>query len=192
MISSGLFSQIGMIAISVGIILTYIKPTLSNISTIQDDIYLYQTKFESVEAVNNKLASLVSRLESASSEDKNRLTTFMPDSIDRIDIPRDLYIIAKEAGLYYVDSKYLSTEQKNKGTSKVDDEHVPNGHLVQLSVEGTYAQIKYLFFLLERNDYLLELDNLSITKLDGGFLEASVTLKTYSYKASDTAKQILF
>lgn len=192
MISNGLFSQIGMIIISVGIIFTYIHPTLKNISLVQDDIFLYQTKSGDVAKVNDKLNSLVSRLESISSDDKSRLVKFMPDSVDEIEIPRDLYIIAKESGLSYVDSKYLSEERKVRAISDSNDESAPEGHLLQLSVEGTYSQIKYLFSLLEKNDYLLELDNLSISKLEGGFLEAEITLKTYSYKMPKIDNQIAF
>lgn len=191
MITSGLFSQIGMIVISVGIIFTYIQPTLKNISLIQDDIFLYQTKSGNVAKVNDKLNSLVSRLESLSAEDRNRLATFLPDSVDEIEIPRDLYIITKEAGLSYVDSKYLSEEQKVRAVSD-NENHTPVGHLLSLSVEGTYSQIKYLFFLLEKNNYPLELDNLSISKLEGGFLEAVITFKTYSYKVPEIDKKIVF
>lgn len=194
MIPTGLFSQIGMIIISVGIIFTYIQPTLSGISLIQDDIFLYQTKFGKVAGVNDRLDSLVDGVRRVSTEDRNRLNTFLPDSVDGIDVSRDLFIIAKEAGLLYVDSQYLTDESSvnSRSVNNSSDDFVPDGHLLELSVEGTYDQIKRLFSLLEKSDYLLELDNLNVSKLEGGFLEAVITLRTYSYKLPEANKQIVF
>ena len=72
MIPKGLFTEIIMIGLVVGIVFTYIRPSFADITKIQDDIMLYQTEREKVSAVNDTLESMVAKMDEVSIGDKEK------------------------------------------------------------------------------------------------------------------------
>lgn len=197
MIPKGLFTQIGMVIVSVAIIFTYIKPEFAKISLIQDDIKEYKDQRNMVISVNSKLDELVSSTDSVSVLDNQRLLNYMPDNIDQLSVPRDLYLISNEAGVIYIDAKYegLDTEL-NQVTNEDGTESVANdkpvAHSLVLSVEGSYKQIKTLLSLLEQNHYPFEVRKMDIASGEGGFLKTDITLSTYSYRNFTQNEEIIF
>ncbi|MCA9354046.1 MAG: hypothetical protein KC877_00825 [Candidatus Kaiserbacteria bacterium] len=187
MIPKGLFTQIGMVIISVAIIITYVKPAFSDIGEVQSQIEAYQKQNEQVEAVNQKLRTLVSRMDNTPTRDEERLYTYMPDSVDSIHIPRDLYLIVKQAGLLYRDVTYAKVQNYRVPTDPRTGQplNMPKPHSFSLSVEGTYNQVKTFLTLLEQNNYPFEIHDLSIKRIDGGFLSADFEIMTYEYMSSE-------
>ena len=181
MIPKGLFTQIAMVVVSIAIIITYIEPAFREIGVIQNDTQLYATEREKVAEVNGRLSSLVSRMESVSNADRERLLRYLPDTIDTIAVPRDLLLIANQAGVLYKDTKYIS-EVVVRDTVDPAAAQLPVGHQFTLVVEGSYRQLKTLFSLLEQNEYPLEVQEVAISQIEGGFLAADIQLVTYSYR----------
>lgn len=180
MIPKGLFSQLLMIGAAVGITITYIQPTLANVQETQNDIQQYQAERQKVSAVNDLLASQVSRLNAISTNDKNLLVTYMPDDVDTIDVPRALQAIAQQSGVLFKEVVYESLLD-----SYLKDQTGPTGsypipHVFSVTVDGTYVQIKDMLRLMEQNNYPLEVHGLDIAVLDGGFLSADVQVVTYA------------
>lgn len=198
MIPKGLFTQIGMMIVSVAIIFTYIKPEFAKIQVIQDDIKAYQDQRKMVVSVNSLLDSLKSRVDSVSSTDTQKLFDYMPDVVDNLSVPRDLYLISAEAGVIYIDSKYNgndidlanSADSQDEAAAGVDNK--PQPHSLTLGVEGSYKQIKNLVSLLEKNHYPLEVRAMNISSLEGGFLKAEIDLSTYSYGKFVAEEEIIF
>ena len=182
MIPNGLFTQIALVILSVGIVVTYIKPAFEGVAEVQDQITAFQTEREKIDQVNLQLKTLTASAESVSLDDKERLLTYMPNSVDTIAVPRDLTFIAQEAGVILKDVSYGGVPNE-----AVDEEAVsafelsanPSPHMLSLTVQGNYSQIKNLFAVLEQNNYPLEVHNLEIQKVEGGFLEATVDIVTY-------------
>lgn len=188
MIPKGLFTQIGMVIIAIAIIITYVKPTFTEISEVQDSIEVYQSERAKVESVNEQLATLLSRMEGVSNDDKRRLQTYLPDTVDGISVRRDLTLITQEAGVFYKDTSYGGESYNNSNRNNKTQDEVggnPTAHSLTLSVEGTYTQLKNLFRLIEQNNYPLEVSSVSIQKIEGNFLSADIDLTTYSYKSID-------
>jgi hypothetical protein len=177
MIPKGLFSQIAIILLSGLIIFTYVKPSLLATKTIQDKITLYQQQRQKVSTVNGKLATLKSSVDTVGEDDKHRLLTYMPNTVDTIAVPRDLTFIADEAGVVVNDIKYVGLQKPIVGEATIVS---PDG------VQGSYTQIKQLLVDLEQNAYPLEVHDLKMAKREGGFLTAS--LKIYTYNRAFPAK----
>lgn len=192
MIPKGLFTQIAMMILSVSIIITYVEPSFSEIGKVQDDIDVYLKERSKVESVNERLAVLVSSLNNVSNDDNRRLLTYMPDIVDEIAIPRDLSIISRQAGVLYKSANYVGVIEDAAPVDIPGSIVLPKAHSFSLSVEGTYGQLKNLFRLMEQNNYQLEVRELSISQLDGGFLSAEMKLVAYSYQEAITNKQIVF
>ena len=192
MIPKGLFAQIGMIIVSIAIVVTYVQPTFENMAKVQDDIAVYKAERDKVVKVNSDLASLVTQLEQVSTADLLRLDTYMPSALDPIAIPRDLALITAEAGVIYNSASF---EGKVDAGRDADDSRTvsePAAYLFNLSVEGTYSQLKNLFRLLEQNNYPLEVSNLTIERSEGSFLTANISLVTYEHQQTDLSNQIVF
>lgn len=197
MIPQGLFTQIALIIVSVVILMTYVTPVFENISTLQDNILVYQQERQKVVSVNSQLASLLSRLETVSIDDKNRLYTYLPNQIDPINVSRDLVLITLQSGVFFTNVAYSGefTPAKtttSNSTAVTDDEPVAVGHAFELSVEGTYDQLKRLLVLMETNNYPLEVHQMRINQLEGGFLSIDFVVVTYQYGIDLIDQQIVF
>lgn len=186
MIPKGLFTQIAMVILSIAIIITYVEPAFGDIGDVQDEIGVYREEREKVASVNAQLAGLVQRLETIPREDQRRLERYLPDEVDPIAVPRDLAILAVESGVLYKSAGFVGAESFETAPTNDSTETFPEVHLFTYNVEGTYGQLKELFRLMELNDYPLEVRTLSVQRIEGGFLSASMQIATYSYEPSLT------
>lgn len=182
----GLVTQLGMIAMSIAIIATFIRPVFADITAMQDDIAVYQKESTMVTQVNSDLTALVEKLESVTTDDDRRLNTYLPNKVDVIAVERDLSIISQLAGVLYVSSDYSGVDN-----SQLSDNESQKSNF-SLSVEGTYGQLKSLFGLLAANHYPLEVTRLSIDRGEGGFLSANISLAVYSYQPLETDNSNIF
>ena len=150
MIPKGLFSQIIMVVVAVAIIITYVQPAFSEIGAVQDDISVYREEREKVKGVNTQLASLISQLESVSSDDRAKLGRYMPNEVDTIAVSRDLVLITLQSGVFFNSVEFEGRSEENSRTRDRDEDAdtKPVAYQFGLNVEGTYSQLKNLFALL--------------------------------------------
>lgn len=188
MIPKGLFTQIAMIALSIGIAFFYIEPAFGDISKMQDDINLYRTERQKVNSVNAQLSTLVSKLNAVPAIDQRKLLVYMPDNVDTIAVPRILQNIARETGILFRQVDYGEVIDENieayETTAPVD---YPVPHAFYVTLQGTYGQIKQTLALLEQNEFPLEVHELTISVLEGGFLSATMMVVTYSHTYPDVS-----
>jgi hypothetical protein len=188
MMPTGLFSQVALILLSLGIVFTYIKPTLSEITKTQDTIVTYQVEQTKVSEVNVKLQRVMSAVNQVSSEDQQRLLTYMPDMVDTIAVPRDLNAIASATGVILSQIKYEGPRESNQ-TAQFSDPSLqltptvtgfePEAHVFSYVFDASYEQIKAVLAALEKNAYPLEVHDMNIEKTEGGFLKVTMKLVTY-------------
>ncbi len=188
MMPTGLFSQIALIVLSVGIIFTYITPTLDEVKKTQDTIGVYQTEQAKVSDVTAKLDQVASRLNSISTDDQRRLLTYMPDTVDTVAVPRDIKAIADKSGLILDQIKYVGAEEPIANSGFVDtsvipttpqDQNAAEAHTFAVDFEASYEQVKQFLGDLEKNAYPLEVHDLVIKKAEGGFLSVGLKVVTY-------------
>jgi hypothetical protein len=175
MIPYSLLSQISLLIVAVALTFTYIKPTFIKIADVQDKTSTYQVEIKKVEAVNQRLDALVASVESVSTDDHKRLLTYMPNTVDIIAVPRDIQAIASDAGVIVRQITYDGPQQ----VEVMDDLDLPEPHAFLLEFEGSYEQVKNIVASFEQNHYPLEVLDMDIRKLEGGFLGVSMKLLTY-------------
>lgn len=194
MIPKGLFTQIILVLIAVGIIITYIKPEFSSINETQNSIASYQEENSKVKEVNDELERQVSIIENISQDDYRNLLTYMPDEIDSIAVMRDLKFIAEDAGVVLSSVSDLGEVASDNSQNElyfaetfdpyaeplVQDKK-PTVHAFSLSVQGSYLQIKGLIDRFEQNNYPMVVSELEIKSSEGGFLDGSITINTYAF-----------
>lgn len=183
MIGNSLITQIVVTGLAIGIIVTYIQPSITEIGELQDDIDKTAKELERVNEVKNKLAALVSQAGAISSSDKQALSIYLPESFDEVKVMKDLDAIAEDAGVRLNSLTYGGEApiKVAEGVAGVPTE-LPVGHKFSIVTTCSYQQMKYLLLLLERNNYPLDIQTLSIAPTEGGLLDLSLDVQTYSYK----------
>lgn len=186
----GLFSQVGAVAIALTIGYFYVQPTISEIGIIQDDIATYKAERVKIEDINNQLATKRAAFDSISRSDKERLSTYMPRSIDDVSIMRDISFILEQAGvvsraLFYEGPLKQPNTVFSQSSSNQDDLQSGIGsqpatpHSFVVEVQGTYQQVKTLLRLLEQNEYPLEVHQLFMSADEVGIVSLNMELVTY-------------
>lgn len=191
MIPIGLFSQIALIILSVMIIVTFVKPKLEEVKTTEDSIAIYQEEQMKVETVNKKLSDLKNEITAISDTDRRNLLTYMPNRVDTIAVPRDIETIAKGEGALLKSVRDAGEVKEAVGEVSSVSPNMPLAHDFDFSIEGSYEQLKNIFSAFEQNAYPLEVHELHIIELDGGFLQANGKVRTYSRRFSADAPEPL-
>lgn len=184
MIGNSLITQIVVAGLAIGIIITYIKPSITEVGILQDKIAKTTEELDKVNAVKSKLAALVSDAGAISPKDKQLLSIYMPETIDEVEVMKDLEAIANDSGvkvnsLSYNGEVAVTADITEEGAQPVE---LPMGHTFSLDISSSYEQMKYLLLLLEKNNYPLDIQELSISPTEGGLLDLSLDVRTYSYK----------
>lgn len=182
-VNSVLF-QVLVLGISIAIGYLYVYPTFTEIGETQDAIVQYETELGNITAVNAQLANLVQRTNTLSSADRQKLDQYLPSTLDTIAIPRTIQIIADEVGVILNNIGPVAVRTTNQS----GDEFGSAPQVAQFSVQvsGTYEQIKRLLRLLEQNEYPLEINELTLTNPDGGFIAADFTIIVYELSSADS------
>lgn len=198
MIPKGLFTQLALLLLGVGIVITYIRPAFTEISNTQEQIATYIDERGKVESVNTTLFNRLNTIDSIFDADRDRLLTYMPDSVDSIAVMRDIETIAERTGVVVVniaDNGPLKRERsrgRNIYAVASDDESVmgPHAYSFSTNVRGSYRQIKDLLAELGKNHYPLEVRLLDMRSEEGGFILADMNLFTYSNMPMDVETDI--
>ena len=186
----GLLSQLAAAGLAIAIVVFYVSPTLNEVGTLQTQVQQYKQERERVSETNANLASLVSELDAINVSDRTRLATYMPTFLDEVAVLRDLEIIMVNTGV-----SYTSIEYSGETVSESDDLVISDGsntttsHDFKMTVEGTYTRLKDFFSLLEQNHYPLQIKELKLDALEGGFLRADVTVVTYVNSSNEVIFQ---
>ena len=178
MIGNSLLSQVIVAGLAIGIIITYIQPTITQISSRQDEINQTREELEKINSVNERLDQLVAQTNNISQRDINALETYMPDELDNVQVLKDIYSITQLAGVV-TESLVYSGEGPDL---TLDDPSAPFTHLFSISVDGSYERIKQMLVLMEQNNYPLDVKSLTITPNENGFIKAVLEVVTYSHK----------
>ena len=176
-----LFTQVGMIAVAVAIVIMYIKPTITQIRETQDLTTSYETESANVSAVNEKLKVKIAEIEAINPSDIAALTRFMPDTLDEISVLKDISAIVTAGSVSIFEVSYKGVV----AAVESDALNNPNGgevisHNFSLSFNANYSQLKSVLALLETNAYVLQISNLKIAANDKGVLKVDMSLTAFS------------
>lgn len=178
----GLFSQLVIIAIAIGIIITYVKPTLAQIGVTQDDTAIYREERKKVAFVNQQLAQLVTKINQVPALDREALETYLPNpnNVDVIGVPRDLEFMTESVGANFLQANLASIADAAYATDEV--RLVP--YAFNFSFDATYDQAKAILSLMEQNNYPLEIHSMEVSTEDqGDTLQVDMIVVTYAYQS---------
>jgi hypothetical protein len=176
----GLISQIFVIGFAVAIVALYVRPTFAEIGDIQNKTQEFLLERERVTETNKVLAAHVLELQSITVNERNRLSTYMPQLLDEVAVLRDIEIIAQNSDVNYREIQYTGERIDNSAEARLlQDVDLLQQQEFTIVVQGSYSMLKDFFSLLEQNEYPLQVHELQISALDDGFLSADATVVTY-------------
>jgi hypothetical protein len=179
MIGNSLLTQVLVAGVAIGIIITFIQPTLKDIGVRQDEIEKTRKELANITAVNQRLAALYVQVNAIPQSDQAALFTFLPDQVDEVQVLKDLSIMTSEADVFVNNLNYDGGTEFVGGESSIEK---PYAHSFSLNFLSSYEQMKNLLLRLEQNNYPLTVNSLSVSPNEGGLLDVSLTLHTYSHK----------
>lgn len=181
MIGNSLLTQVVVAGIAIGIIFTYIQPALGEIKLRQDEIDQTKEEFKKVTDVNARLAELYAQINAIPQRDKGALITYLPDYVDEVRVLKDLSLIANDAKVKLIDVSYGGSASQ---VSAVDESEIIT-HTFSMNLESSYEGLKNTLSYLERNNYPIVVETMDVTPTEGGFLDVTLSLITYSTKEKD-------
>jgi hypothetical protein len=185
----GLISQIAVIGLAIAIVALYVRPAFAEIGVIQNKVLEFSLAREQVTKTNSVLAARVSELESITVNDRNRLSTYMPQLLDEVGVLRDIEIIAQNSALNYSAIQHNGSRVDGSVDARLlETVDLPVQQEFTITVEGDYSALKDFLSMLEQNEYPLQVHELQISALDSGFLSADVTVVTYITNAGFEAE----
>lgn len=184
MMANSLITQVVVAGIAIGIIVTYIQPSIAEVGNIQDKIERTNEELDKVNSVNSKLEQLVAQAGAISQQNKSLLSIYLPEVIDEVAVLKDLEAITERAGVIInsLDYEGMGKATVSASEGEVSTDMLPISHNFSLVVSCSYEQIKLLLLLLEKNNYPLDVQTLSLKPTEGGLLNVDLDITTYSHK----------
>lgn len=157
-----LLTQVALLTLSVAIIFLFIKPALTNIKTVQDDLLVYSDAVAKASEYNRRLQELLSLRDSFSQTDLAKLERFVPQTIDTIRVMHEIESIfaSKNIKLASLTASPQSASGALTLTSGEVEEQNPATKVASQDFEvkftGDYQTLKMMLGVLESNARLLE------------------------------------
>lgn len=179
-----LFTSLLLIGVAFGVAFIYIKPAYIKITEVRRNISEYDSAIKRAQQVVAKRDELMSRRQSFSSKDVDRLQKFLPDNVNEIRLVMEINNIALQytSGIKNVKiSDAKSSRARNSEASVGGALYEPV--LLSFSISLSYEQFLKFAADLEKNLHLTDVTSLSFApSQDSSIYDYSVTLSTYVLK----------
>lgn len=164
----GLLTQLLLIIISITLALVYIRPTLASIRVVQDELFEYSDAVAKAEEFNQRLRELLTIEKSFSAQNIASLNEFLPETIDTVQVMRDIEFIALQSNVTLGSigaSETVSPTQEFTFEDELPES--PTLPYVDFTVDvtGSYNEVKNFLANVETNSYILEIVALDLAEV---------------------------
>lgn len=184
-----LISSILFLIIAILVFFFAVNPLRADVSQLRTNVATYNTALDSSTDLQRTRDNLVNTYKGIKKEDKDRLTHFLPDSVDNIQLILEIEKIANLHGMPLKDIKFEiknATEKNTENENLVIQEDDPMSYLpynifpMEFVIEGKYGT--FLKFLEDLEDNLRLVDVMDISFDVPDLANQSNTFDTnYSY-----------
>ena len=180
MMVNSFLGQIITAGIALAIIFTYIKPTIERINLNQNDLTDYQEERDKVNDTIARLNNRLSDVNNLSEDDRKKLSTFLPEKIDEVQVMRDLDAIARAADLSLTTITYQPSSASSQAASGTQDTVALSEHVFTMNLTSSYDRLKRLVDILQYNHCPIYPKELEVTTNEGGFLNVNLQVSVFS------------
>ena len=175
--------SISLIIISVIAFFSFIDPTYKEVQVLEAENSQFDEALTRSKELQSIRDELLSRYNTFSTEDLNRIEKLLPDNVDNVRLILDLDSIASKYGMLIKDVS-ISNEQKEviRETVQMDDALGEIG--LNFRVTSPYPDFKKFISDLEQSLRIVDISALSFKASDNssGLIDFSVSIKTYWLK----------
>lgn len=179
------------------LIALYIRPTLADVSDLQDEIFVYKDNADKISEINNRLNQLASDMGSLRQSDMLALETYLPDQVDSLQVMYDIESLAKLSNLEVVAIASVTAEESEAlaeelsfeadtdlASSSIRLNENTTAHDFNLTVAGDYNNLKTFLGRLANNHYPLDIVSLEFTRPEDSQPTYDFIIRTYSFNYS--------
>lgn len=170
------------VVIAAGIFFGFIDPAYNRVQDLRAEESQFNQALTRSKELQQVRDQLLSRYNTFSQNDLNRLEKLLPDNVDNVRLILDLDAIASRYGMR-IRNVALQTNESRALRGQVGfDETRFDSLIVSFSVTGSYDSFVSFLGDLERSLRLVDVNSISFTASPSGIYDYSVALKTYWLK----------
>jgi len=173
-----LFMHVVMIGIVVGIGILYIKPTVEVIGENQDTKATFAREVDRVSAVNTRLAQKVAEINAIPLDDRRKLATYLPDTLDSIAVMRTVESMMEGISITPTSLEFDGVATP-AGQSESSASSLESGS-ISLSFETDEPSLFVFFSTIEQNEFPFIIKEASISPTDEGTISAEFVFTVFS------------
>jgi len=176
-----------LIVIAIGLFFGYVRPTWDgSIATSKAQIASYDSALAASARFTANEAALAEKRNQIPSDSLDRLTTFLPDGVNNVQLILDLNALANRSGMTL--SNFTTSETPNDSTTNTTTSGaLTSGTAVSpvdsltlsVTASGTYDAFRSFLAGIEQSLRPLDVETVSVTDSDTGVYTYQLTLKFY-------------
>jgi hypothetical protein len=178
-----------IVILAIGLFFGYVKPTWDGeITTARSEIDSYNSALAASDRFSAKEAALEQERDSLPADGLARLNTFLPDSVDNIQLILDLNALAQRSGMTLSNFTTsaapnlpdATTATSSANTGAIGANASPVDYLtLSVNATGTYASFRKFLSGVEQSLRPLDVTTLTVNDSDTGVYTYQMTLKFY-------------
>ena len=164
---SKILTTLIMLGIAAGVFFVYTKPTYDKVDTLKSEIAQFDGALDKSKEMQELKRSLLSRYNTFTSEQLNRLTRLLPDHVDNVRLVLDLDSLASRYGMavqnVVINRDLASLEQSQTVIGTLSAQATRYDSLtLQFATRGTYPNFMTFLNDLESSLRIVDLVGLTI------------------------------
>jgi len=170
-----------LIALSIGLFFGYIDPTYQGIKELRAEEKTFDEALTQSRELQRIRDTLLSRYNTFSQEDLDRLEKLLPDHVDNVRLILDIDSIASQ---YNMRTRNVTVSGASSGDSNTigSNQNAVDSVILSFSVVATYDNFIRFIKDLESSLRIVDLVGLSFKATEGEAFNFNVSIKTYWLK----------
>jgi len=164
---------------TIGIFVGYISPAYQDVKTLRAEAGEYDEALDKSRELQQVRDALLSRYNTFSPNDLNRLARMLPDHVDNVRLVLDIDGIATK---YNMRTRNVVVAEESNEESVGPSSTLYESVVVSFTVTATYPDFVRFLEDLERSLRLVDLTSLSFAVSEGDLLEFKLGVRTYWLK----------
>lgn len=178
--------------LSVGIFFAYIKPTWSGpVKEIKNAIEKDEQALIAADEYKKKQNVLASARNAIDQDNLNRLSVFLPDSVDNVGLILNINALAARSGLSLANIDVVTENIQGAGNKSSASSEPSSGALqvaranpvgsvdMSLSAIGTYSALQAFISGIEKSARILDVRDITVKGSDTGVYNYQMTIRLY-------------
>ena len=177
-----ILAPILFLAIALTLFFGFIDPTYTKVKALRAQEAQYNQALDRSKELQQIRDQLLSKYNTFSSSDLDRVEKLVPDHIDNVRLILDLDAIAAKYGMRVRDVQIEADEERQSSGQLGPDEGTYESVVLSFSVSGTYDTFRTYLADLERSLRIVDVVGLSFSSNETGIYDFTIHIKTYWLK----------